>query len=530
MRRLILFCENCESTIITSLPALKFSILEINMKVKRLFVFIAIMFIELGFLFSIIITLNARLAYFYAAMEIVSIIVSLYLVYSRDNPSFKLTWVIIILVFPLFGVFIYLIFGTHFLSPSIRKMIKKSELLNHQICRQDAKILAELEKESPSALRQCRFLLGTCGKPVYKGSYSEIQLPGEEIYASMLEELAKAKRFIFIEFFIIKEGQMWDGVLNILKKKAAEGVEIKIIYDDMGCIDRLASDFKEQCEKAGIKAVTFNQLIPVINKLMDYRDHRKIIVIDGNVGYTGGYNIGDEYINIERPYGHWYDGGIMLKGEAVFSFTAMFIDLWAMITGTVIKPDDYRVTEKCSDNGFVQPFNDSPFLSNVAEGAYLNMINSAKKYIYITSPYLINGHEMAATLCNAAKSGIDVRIITPHIPDKKFVFSVTHANYELLMENGVRIYEYTPGFMHAKMALSDGDTGMMGSVNLDYRSFFQQLEDAVFLYKTSSLVRMKAEFDKLFELSAEIELEKFKNRSFKEKFAEMFFSLFAPLI
>lgn len=530
MRESTLFYADGESTVITSVFALNFYYVEINMKVKRLYVFIAIILIELGFLFAMIITLNANAAYLYAAMEIVSIIVSLYLLYSRDNPSFKLTWVIIILVFPLFGVFIYFIFGTHFLSPNIRKMIKKSELLNHEICKQDEAVLVELEKESPCALRQCKFLYNTSQRPVYKGSYSEIQLPGEEIFASMLEELAKAKKFIFIEFFIIKEGQMWTGVLDILKKKAAEGVEIKIIYDDMGCIDRLAPDFKEQCEKAGIKAVTFNPLIPVLNKLMDYRDHRKIIVIDGNVGYTGGYNIGDEYINVERPYGHWYDGGIMLKGEAVYSFTAMFIDLWAMITGTVIEPDNYRVTEKSEDDGFVQPFNDSPFLSNVAEGAYLNMINGAKKYIYITTPYLINDHEMASTLCNASKSGIDVRIITPHIPDKNFVFCVTHANYELLMENGVRIYEYSPGFMHAKMALCDDDTGMMGSVNLDYRSFYQQFEDAVLLYKTSSLKRMKSEFEKLFDLSIEIDLEKFKNRSLKEKFAEMFFRLFAPLM
>lgn len=500
------------------------------MKIKRLSLIIFVFLVEVILLMAAIVTLNSKAAFLYFAVEAVSFVMVLYLIYSRDNPSFKLTWVIIILVFPLFGVFIYLIFGTHYLSPNLRKMIKKSKLLNRRLCKQDSAVIREIKAKDDCCFKNARFLLKTADKPVYSGTSAEILLPGERIYESMLIELKKAKKFIFMEFFIIKQGEMWENVFSILKEKARSGVEVKIIYDDVGCIDRLAPNFKEECEALSIKAVSFNPLVPVLNKLMDYRDHRKIIVIDGSVGFTGGYNIGDEYINAESPYGYWYDGGIKLEGKAVFSFTVMLLDMWGMITGTALDPENYLSGESRENDGYVQPFNDSPFLSNAAEGTYMNLISSAKKYVYITTPYLVCDNEMTVTLCNAAKSGIDVRIITPHVPDKPYVFFVTHSSYKLLMSSGVKIYEYTPGFMHAKMVLSDGYEGLIGSINLDYRSFYQQFEAGVILYHSSALLEMQNEFNKLFKVSQKIEPRKWEQRPLKEKAAEIFFKLFAPLM
>jgi cardiolipin synthase A/B len=500
------------------------------MKIKKSFLIAALLLFELCLLLAVIWGLNLEAAYLYGAMEFISVAIVVMLIYSRDNPSYKITWSIIILVFPLFGVFIYFIAGTHYLSPKFRRLIKKSKALGRRLRCQKPQIFDELRKQGNLALRQAQFILSLCDKPVHKATQAKLLLPGEKMYESMLEELLKAEKFIFIEFFIIAKGEMFNTIFNILKRKAAAGVEIRIIFDDAGSMDRMPPNFRRECARLGIKTAAFNPFIPLLNKFMDYRDHRKIVVVDGNVGFTGGINIGDEYINRIALHGHWYDGGIRLRGDAVWNFTVMFLDMWMLITNEPLNNNRYLVTERASDDGYVQPFNDSPFTGNAAEGAYMQIINTAGRYVYISTPYLIIDHEMMITLCNTSHSGIDVRIVTPHIADKSFVHAVTRGYYQQLMDSGVKIYEYTPGFIHAKMILCDDDTGVIGSVNMDYRSFYQQFEDAVWLYKNSALIEMKEEFIKIFEASALIDSSEWKKRGLHQKAAEMFLRLFAPLM
>lgn len=500
------------------------------MKIKKSILVGGLIFLELCLLLFAIWVLNTKAAYLYGAIEFISVIVVLTLIYSRDNPSYKLTWAIIILAFPLFGLFIYVIAGTHYLTPKLRKTIKNSKMLNRKLRYQNPQVLNDLRRHGGAYLRQSQFILHLCDKPVHKGTQARLLLPGEKIYAEMLEELSRAQKFILMEFFIIAPGEMWNNIFTILKEKASAGVEVRLIFDDLGCIDRLSPDFRNECTRTGIHAVAFNPLLPVLNKIMDYRDHRKIVVIDGNVGFTGGSNIGDEYINRIKLHGYWYDGGISLRGDAVWNLTVMFLDMWILITGERIFYNRYHVTRSAPDDGFVQPFNDSPFSDNVSEGTYMQLINSAQRYVYITTPYLIIDHKMVITICNAAQSGIDVRIVTPHIADKPYVHAVTRGYYQQLMDCGVKIYEYTPGFMHAKMVLCDDDTGLIGSVNMDYRSFYQQFEDAVLLYKCSVLDDMKAEFLKIFEMSMLIDKTEWKNRGVIKKAFEMFLRLFAPLM
>lgn len=500
------------------------------MKVKKSFFIGGLIFFELCFVLAVIWGLNLNAAYIYGAMEILSVIVVVWLIYSRDNPSYKITWAVVILAFPLFGVFIYFLTGTHYLTPKIRKNIKNSKLFNKLTRMQEPKVMDELRRHGLKFLREAQFILTLTDKPVFKGTQTQLLTPGEKMNEALLEELEKAQKFILIEFFIVAEGEMWNSIYKILREKAEQGVEIRIVYDDAGSMDRLPRAFNGDCKKIGIRAVAFNPFLPVLNKFMEYRDHRKIVVIDGNTAFTGGINVGDEYINKWKLHGHWKDAGIKICGDAVWNFTVMFLDMWAMMTGERLSYKHYKPTEKAQDDGFVQPFNDSPFSGNVAEGAYMQMISSSCRYVYIMTPYLIIDHEMTITLCNAARSGVDVRIITPHIPDKRYVHTVTQGYYQVLLECGVKIYEYTPGFIHSKMILSDDDTGIVGSVNMDYRSFYLQYEDAVWLCGCSILKEMKKDFDDIFKKSILIDPVEWKKRPLYKKVFEMFLRLFAPLM
>lgn len=500
------------------------------MKIKKSFLIGALIALEFFLFLFVIWGVNFSAAYVYGAMEVLSIIVVILLIYSRDNPSYKLSWAFVILVFPLFGVFIYLVAGSHYITPRLRKNIKKSQIFNRRTRYQEPCILEQLRKKSDKFLRQAQFILSLSDKPVYKGTQAELLTPGEKFLDSMIEELGKAQKFIFIEFFILAEGEMWDKIFEILKRKAASGVEIRILYDDAGSMDRLPRDFKKVCAHAGIHTVAFNPFIPMLNKFMSYRDHRKIVVIDGNTGFTGGINVGDEYINKWKIHGHWKDTGLILHGDAVWNFTVMFLDMWISMSGEKLQYNRYKPTVHYEDDGFVQPFNDSPFSENVSEGAYLQIINSACRYVYIMTPYLIIDNETTVALCNAARGGIDVRIITPHIPDKRYVYLVTCGYYEQLMDCGVKIYEYKPGFIHSKVMLSDDEVGIVGSVNMDYRSFYLQFEDAVWFYGSSILKQVKDDFATNLEKSLLLDPIEWKKRPFYQKICEILLRVFAPLM
>lgn len=500
-------------------------------KIKRSFIIAILIALQFSMLVYGMWELHNRAAYLFWASGVINFAAVLVVIYGRDKPTYKLTWAVIILGVPVFGILIYFIAGTHFLSHSNRKRLLEAQELNRALTTQSPQVLERLAARSAGHLRQSRYIYAAASRPVYQGTTAVLLTPGERMLQAMLEEIEHAKRFILIEFFIISPGRMWDSVFSVLRRKAAEGVEVKIIYDDMGSIDYLPRSMKKEVRRAGISICSFNPLLPVLSKYMNYRDHRKIVVVDGHVGITGGINIGDEYINLTHPHGHWKDTAVLLRGDAVWSLTVMFFNMWHMITGEDLSYDRYRSETHAEDDGFVQPYDDCPVDDeNVCEWTYLQLINSARRYIYITTPYLIIDDTMQTALCLAAKSGVDVRIITPYVPDKWYVHRVTRSHYARLMENGVKIYEYLPGFIHAKTCVCDDETGIVGSVNFDYRSFYQQFECGVWLYGSRVLADMKRDYLETLASSREIDPAAWRKRGMLTHILELILQLLEPMM
>ena len=334
-----------------------------------------------------------------------------------------------------------------------------------------------------------------------------------------------------MQYFIIHEGKFWNEILDILKQKVKEGVDVRVVYDDMGCIVTLPSKYYETLKKEGIKACSFNRFIPILTAKLNNRDHRKITIIDGKVAFTGGINLADEYINEIVRFGHWKDNGILIKGAAVWNFVVIFLSLWDSINNKNENYNDFKpLNFNVKGQGFVQPYDDTPLDDErVGQTIYLNLINKAKKYIYITTPYLIIDDELENALCVAAKSGIDVRIITPGIPDKKIINEVTKAYYNNLIENNVKIYEYSKGFIHAKTFLVDDEIATIGTVNLDYRSLYLHFECGVLMYGTECIEDIKKDLKEVLSISKQILISDTKVGLFTS-LKRAILRLFAPLM
>ena len=329
--------------------------------------------------------------------------------------------------------------------------------------------------------------------PAWRNTAAHYFSCGEEMYPQLLADLDKAEKFIFLEFFILRSGKMWDGVEQILRRKAAQGVDVRLIYDDFGSLLGLPSDFVIRMEKAHIRCIPFNPVVPLVSLVMNHRDHRKIVVVDGNVAYTGGVNLADEYINAEQRFGYWKDAAIRLEGAAVWNFTVMFLNVW-----NAFRPQETDYTAfaptrlPAVQDGVVQPYADSPLDEEpLAETVYLDILSQAQRYVYIYTPYLAVGEEMLDALKNAAKRGVDIRLVLPGIPDKKLVFRLTRSYYVPLLRAGVRIYEFTPGFLHAKCYVSDDRAAVVGSINMDYRSLFLHFECGALLLYNSQVIALR---------------------------------------
>ena len=484
-------------------------------------------------LFGFIWKLDNYFVYFYAGSVLLSLLITLGIINSKSNPAYKIAWLIPILLFPVFGGLIYLLFGSDRTGRYLRKKLQGigTEMDN---------VIGEAHRRSgaeqlpPDAANQSRYISHCAYCPPYQNTTTEYLPLGEVKFERMVEELKKAKHYIFLEYFIIQEGKMWNTILDILRQKAAEGVDVRVIYDDMGCIMILPTGYDKTLEQMGIKCRIFNPFVPILSSRFNTRDHRKICVIDGNVGFTGGINLADEYINAYEKHGHWKDTSILLKGEAVFSLTVMFLSMWDYLDGTIAKTDYSRYYPTVWDEnakGYVQPFADNPLDDEaVGETVYLNLINKAKRYVYITTPYLILSSEMLTALTSAAKCGVDVRIITPHIPDKWYVHAVSRSHYQTLIEAGVKIYEYTPGFIHAKTFVVDDDYAVVGTINLDYRSLYLHFECAVWMYQTPSVAQVRDDFFKTQQISQEITLEECRSLSFPRRLGRSVLRVFAPLM
>ena len=454
------------------------------------------------------------------------------IVMSREERApYKLVWLFIIAILPLFGGVFYLLFGNKKIGRLSEKKIDAfSKKLPDSSC-----YISTIEdgyKSIPDEYkRTSTFIKNTTSLPAWANTETEYFAYGEDFFSDAVKELKKAKRFIFIEYFIIAEGKWWSRILDILKEKAKEGVDIRVIYDDMGSIGTLPKYYFKTLRSYGIKCISFNRIKFQMNPRLNFRDHRKILVIDGNIVYTGGVNIADEYANDELRFGYWKDSAIKLKGAAVWNLTYLFLTIWDSITRDNDDLSLYIPTIAVDGDGSVQPFGDNPFDdATVTENTYLQLINNAKKYIWITTPYLIPDDSIMDALKTAAKAGLDVRIITPHVPDKKSVFEVTRSNYLSLMEAGVRVYEFTPGFIHSKMFLVDDEVCCIGTTNIDYRSLYLHFELSVMLYGCSSIKEIKSDFDRTFMLSEEQIVSKVKKISLLTWFKRFIFKLFSPAL
>ncbi|MCM1121218.1 MAG: cardiolipin synthase [Eubacterium sp.] len=457
-----------------------------------------------------------------------------YIIWKPNNPAVKLAWVVPILTFPLFGGILYLFFGEVIVPKKLRDSVERTDKLVKKSLTQEPEILEALQRENVSVANQCRYIQTHAATPVWDGTDAVYFAEGEDYWKSLLADLEQAERFIFLEYFILEEGEMWNPVLEILERKAKEGVEVRLIYDDVGSVFLLPKDYDKILEKRGIHCVAFNRLVPFLSLVLNNRDHRKIVVVDGRAAYTGGINMADEYINVKHPYGeHWKDAGIRIEGRAVWNFTVMFLQMWNMSRYT---EEDYTryyhpFPKEQTGGGYVQPYMDTPFdIETVGENVYLNMIGYAKRYVWIYTPYLVTDNEMVTALKLAAKRGVDVRIVTPGVPDKKFVYWLTQSNYQNLIEAGVKIYQYTPGFLHSKCVLVDDETAAVGTINFDYRSFYHHFECGVFLHRAEAAAELKKDMEETFAVSEEITLAWCKEKFVKTNIIGPLLKLFSPLM
>lgn len=442
---------------------------------------------------------------------LISLLIVLHIVVKDENASYKIAWIILIMALPLFGGLLYLIFGDKRPSKGMQILLDRAHKQTAELLDCKKEMLDELGKIDKRAMGTFRYLQEGNKFPVYQNTESKYYPSGEDMYKDMLLELEKAKKFIFLEYFIIAEGKMWDGILEILVRKAAQGVDVRLLYDDVGSLFLLPKDFAKNMEDQGIKCMAFNRFRPFLFLAVNNRNHRKILVIDGHTAFTGGLNIADEYINEIERFGYWKDTGIMLKGQAVWSFTLMFLEMWNAFN-RASDDDEYDKfkadpadLQKYKSDGYMQPYSDSPIDDEpVGERVYIEILTQAKDYVYIFTPYLIIDNEMKDALCMAAKRGVDVRIVTPGIPDKKIIYRLTRSNYEPLLKAGVKIYEYSPGFIHAKSYVSDDEIGVVGTINMDFRSLYLHFECGVLMYKSESIMDLKRDSIDTINMSKQV--------------------------
>ena len=479
-------------------------------------------------LIGIIALLNTRLWVFELISGILGVIVFFSVIKRDMYPDSKLPWVVIVMAMPLFGTVLYLMFAKNSMSRKQKKLALELQARGKDVITRE---LADIESPYKG---QSEYIKNTTSLPLYENCVCDYFPSGEEFWAALKEELIKAEKFIFMEYFIIERGVMWNGILDILTGKVKNGVEVRVIYDDVGSVAKLPMNYNRKLRKLGIKCVKFNPFRPIVSGIHNNRDHRKITVIDGKVGFIGGANLADEYINVTSPFGHWKDSAVRLKGEVVKSLTLMFLSSYQLQTRVVEDIDEYfpKEFEIYESGGYVQPYLDGPapaYKHHIGENVYINLINSAQKYLYITTPYLIIDHELQTALRSAALRGVDVRIITPHIPDKKLVFNITRSNYKPLMDCGVKIYEYKPGFVHAKNFLADDTVGVVGTINLDYRSLTHHYECAVWMHNVPALATLKEDFDNTFSCCILQDENTIKMGSFK-KLVCVLARIFTPLL
>ena len=481
--------------------------------------------------------LSHYMVYIYGGFTLLSAFVILYVVNKDENPSFKLAWIIPITVIPVFGTLLYLFLELQWEGKIINRKLRENISDTQPYLKQNPRYMEQLARTSRSNANLAAYIENSGSYPVYGNTNVKYYPVGEEMFEDMKKELEKAKRFIFMEYFIVERGEMWDSLLEILERKVQEGVEVRFMYDGMCCLILLPYSYPRELRAKGLKAKMFAPIRPALSTYQNNRDHRKILVIDGHTAFTGGINLADEYINREVRFGHWKDTGIMVKGDAVTSFTMMFLQMWNITEkepedyGRYLRDPEFFYPPELSMEGFVIPYGDSPLdQETVGELVYLDIINTARNYVHIMTPYLILNYELVQALQFAAKRGVETIIIMPHIPDKEYAFLLAKAHYEELIRAGVQIYEYTPGFVHAKVFTSDDEKAVVGTINMDYRSLYLHFECAAYIYRNEVIKDVERDFKETLAKSQVITLEECRHYPWYKKFAGRVLRLFAPLM
>lgn len=484
------------------------------------------LFTQFAILFICVEKFAAYSGFIYALFILLGAVTIIHILNEDVNASFKLAWIIPVLVIPVFGTMLYIFVN---IQPDSRKMKKNISKINAQIkplVKQDQRIINELENECKGETGLARYLNNTGDFLTYTNNSVEYFPLGEDKFEEMVKQLKEAKHFIFMEYFIVSEGYMLETILDILKEKAAQGVEVRFMYDGMCSLVLLPWGYYKELEKMGIKSRPFSQIRPVLSTYQNNRDHRKILVIDGKVAFTGGINLADEYINRVERFGHWKDTAVMIKGPAVKSFTYMFLKMWHVADNKDHIPDeelkcftaDYKedeylipldgLNEKLKQGGYVIPYGGGTFDDDlIGRQVYIDILNRAEKYVHIMTPYLIPDDEMVSALCYCAKRGVETVIIMPHVPDKLYAYTLSRTYYKQLLENGVKICEYTPGFVHAKVFVSDDIRATVGTINLDFRSLYLHFECAAYMYKNDAIADIEKDYETTLKKCQEITLD-----------------------
>ena len=483
-------------------------------------------------LFGLLLGIADSYPYLFGGTVLSTTIILIAILNTREDPTIKLTWAIIIAVLPVFGTLLYLFIRCDLGHRMEKRAMQQSIEMSNPYVPDNTQIMEQVRQTDKNLYNLAFYLKNTYSGHLY-GNTDVTYFPlGEKKFEAMLEQIEKAEKFIFLEYFSIAPSYMWNTIEELLIQKASSGVEVRVMYDGGSSINYLPPNYPKKLAKYGIQCKVFSPFRPLISTHYNNRDHRKILIIDGKVGFTGGVNLLDRYINKREVFGHWKDTAVMLQGDGVRGLTFMFLQMWnANEKNPVYTPYLTEVTAIDISKGVVIPYADSPLDHElVGESVYLNILNQAQDYVYIMTPYLIMDNQLTGAMCFAAKRGVKVKLILPHIPDKKYAFVLAKTHYKELAEAGVEIYEYTPGFVHAKVFLADDKEAVVGTINLDYRSLYLHFECAAYMYKVSALKDIKADFDDTLAKCELITMESIQNHGLLTRISGIILKVFAPLM
>ena len=493
---------------------------------------ILMLVIQVSIIVFCVMFFNHYLLLLFGGSAILGLLITIYIINQEANPSFQISWIILILLVPTVGVFVYLFVKLQIGVIALSKRYQKIRNDMSLFLKQDRDVYLNLEKQDKLVANYVTYMNRISGYPIYQNSNTTYYPFGEKMLKDLLIDLKKAKEYIFLEYFIVAKGIFWNSILEILKEKVKEGVAVYFMYDGTCSFELLPWDYPKMLESFGIHTKVFNPVIPILSTKYNNRDHRKITIIDGLIAYTGGINLADEYINQKSRFGIWKDTAIRIEGDAVNSFVLLFLENWNATKEKPLKVELFLKNVKpASISHYVLPFGDNPFDEyQVGEVTYEQILKTSKQYVHIMMPYFIIDHNLLMELCNTARSGVDVKLIMPGIPDKKLIFYISRTFYQTLLKAGVEIYEYTPGFTHAKMFISDDEKAVIGTINLDFRSLYLHFENAVYLYQDQTILKMEDDYQKTLKDSKKITLNMAKKFPWWQKLLGKVLRVFAPLL